>query len=82
MATSDEFKTYVHKRLDDAGIPIDPHHSPHKAKGCRIGGRLDLVLSVVAAAKALQSATAGEIDDQESDVWIVMNKALAALDTK
>ena len=37
------FKDYVHKRLDDAGVPIDPD-SPHKAAGCRIGGRLDFVL--------------------------------------
>ncbi len=38
------FKKYVHDRLDAAGIPSDPE-SPHKAAGCRIGGRLDLVLS-------------------------------------
>ena len=36
------FKDYTHKRLDDAGIPIDPE-SPHKEAGCRIGGRLDFV---------------------------------------
>lgn len=34
------FKDYVHKRLDDAGVPSDPE-SAHKAEGCRIGGRLD-----------------------------------------
>jgi len=38
------FKAYVHKRLDDASVPSDPD-SPHKADGCRIGGRLDIVLS-------------------------------------
>lgn len=37
------FKSYVHKRLDDAGVPSDPE-SPHKSEGCRIGGRLDIVL--------------------------------------
>ncbi len=37
------FKDYVHKRLDDAGIAKDPE-SPHKKAGCRIGGRLDIVL--------------------------------------
>lgn len=36
------FKDYVHKRLDAMGIPVDPE-SPHKANGCRIGGRLDIV---------------------------------------
>lgn len=39
------FKTYVHARLDAMGIPADPE-SPHKAEGCRIGGRLDLIDSL------------------------------------
>jgi hypothetical protein len=38
------FKDYVHRRLDDAGVPVDPE-SPHKAAGCRIGGRLDAVFA-------------------------------------
>jgi hypothetical protein len=38
-----QFKQYVHDRLDAAGVPADPE-SPHKAEGCRIGGRLDIVL--------------------------------------
>lgn len=38
------FKDYVHNRLDEAGIEKDPE-SPHRAAGCRIGGRLDIVLS-------------------------------------
>ena len=37
-----EFKTYVHDRLDAMGIEKDPE-SPHKEKGCRIGGRLDII---------------------------------------
>lgn len=44
------FKDYVHQRLDDAGIPSDPD-SPHKAAGCRIGGRLDVVLARVEVAE-------------------------------
>jgi hypothetical protein len=36
------FKEYVHKRLDDMGIPVNPESS-HKIHGCRIGGRLDIV---------------------------------------
>lgn len=40
-----KFKEYVHKRLDDAGIPTHPdgEHSKH---GCRIGDRLDIALGV------------------------------------
>lgn len=40
------FKDYVHERLDQAGVPADPE-SPHKAAGCRIGGRLDAVLVIM-----------------------------------
>lgn len=38
------FKAYVHQRLDEAGVPTDPD-SQHRAEGCRIGGRLDIVLA-------------------------------------
>lgn len=37
------FKTYVHQRMDEAGVPVDPD-SPHKVAGCRIGGRLDVLI--------------------------------------
>lgn len=39
-----KFKDYVHARLDAAGVPTDPE-SPHKAEGCRIGGRLDILIA-------------------------------------
>jgi hypothetical protein len=38
------FKAYVHQRLDEAGVPVNPP-GKHADKGCRIGQRLDLVLS-------------------------------------
>lgn len=38
-----EFKRYVHDRLDVAGVPVDPESS-HQAEGCRIGGRLDVLI--------------------------------------
>lgn len=44
VAKLQKFKDYVHKRLDEAGVPADPD-SPHRAEGCRIGGRLDIVLA-------------------------------------
>lgn len=51
------FKDYVHARLDAAGVSADPD-SPHKAEGCRVGGRLDELIGGrdalrVAAAEAL-----------------------------
>lgn len=39
------FKTYVHKRLDEAGVPENPDPDVTNATGCRIGPRLDLVTS-------------------------------------
>lgn len=47
-----KFKAYVHQRLDDAGVPVDPE-SPHKAHGCRIGGRLDWLLAKPAPVRPL-----------------------------
>lgn len=38
------FKDYVHKRLDDAGIPTHPE-GEHSQYGCRIGDRLDVALN-------------------------------------
>lgn len=41
------FKTWVHKYLDDHGVP---HHPPgtHGAAGCRIGDRLDWLMATIA----------------------------------
>lgn len=44
VAKLQKFKDYVHARLDAAGVPVDPESS-HKAEGCRIGGRLDVVFA-------------------------------------
>lgn len=38
------FKSYVHGRLDDAGVAKNPD-GPHSKEGCRIGDRLDIVLA-------------------------------------
>lgn len=40
------FKAYVHRRLDEAGVPTHPE-GPHSAEGCRVGDRLDLVFHEV-----------------------------------
>ena len=42
-----QFKAYVHDRLDKAGIPRDPDPEHTQAEGCRIGGRLDYVFSAL-----------------------------------
>ena len=39
------FKTYVHERLDAAGVPISPEPARTAATGCRIGERLTWVLN-------------------------------------
>jgi hypothetical protein len=42
-----DFKTYVHNRLDTAGI--DKHEEQNAINGCRIGARLDDVLAAAPA---------------------------------
>lgn len=44
---SDEFKAYVHNRLDEMGVPHSVPESEHDKAGCRIGGRLDWVEGVI-----------------------------------
>lgn len=56
-----KFKAYVHQRLDEAGIPADPD-SPHKADGCRIGGRLDIVLGAIAEVAKLRAEVQFYVD--------------------
>lgn len=46
IASLQKFKDYVHDRLDKMGIEKDPD-SEHKAAGCRIGGRLDIVEELI-----------------------------------
>ena len=43
------FKSWVHKYLDDHGVP---HHPPgtHGAEGCRIGDRMDWLMARVVKA--------------------------------
>lgn len=48
-----KFKAYVHERLDMAGVPADPD-SPHRAEGCRIGGRLDWLIDELEKYKTLR----------------------------
>jgi hypothetical protein len=54
-----KFKAYVHQRLDEAGVSKDPE-SPHKAAGCRIGGRLDEVLAAREQAGLLRRQVDGQ----------------------
>lgn len=53
---AEAFKAYVHKRLDDAGVPHDPEPEQTAATGCRIEGRLDAVLATRARGDRLQKA--------------------------
>ncbi len=41
----ERFKTYVHERLDAAGVPLDPTPELTKISGCRIEGRLNWMLN-------------------------------------
>lgn len=57
------FKAYVHRRLDEAGVTADPE-GPHKAEGCRIGGRLDEVLAERESLRAANLALAERVAAQ------------------
>lgn len=37
----ESFKSYVHKRLDQMGVPANPEPAVHAIAGCRVGDRLD-----------------------------------------
>jgi len=74
------FKAYVHKRLDDAGVPVDPP-SPHREKGCRIGGRLDWLLShVFATVEAVTPAAPPEVQDYERGFRAAIEAAAAGVE--
>lgn len=68
MLKSQEFKDYVHKRLDAAGIPADPD-SPHRAEGCRIGGRLDVLFAQRDALRAACEEVAKFRDCEDAADW-------------
>ncbi len=66
-----KFKDYVHGRLDAAGVQTDPD-SVHKAEGCRIGGRLDIVLGALARLEKLES----DPNYQYAGSWPINRKAI------
>jgi hypothetical protein len=43
IAALERFKAYVHKRLDEAGVPANPQPPVHALEGCRVGDRLDYI---------------------------------------
>lgn len=45
LAEREKFKTYVHERLDAAGVPHDPDPEKTAETGCRVGRRLDWLLA-------------------------------------
>lgn len=64
-----DFKDYVHGRLDEAGIEKNPE-GKHSKHGCRIGDRLDIVLSRVR-----------ELEDKASHLEILLIGAEAKIET-
>jgi hypothetical protein len=44
IAKLEEFKHYVHQKLDEAGVPADPNPERTKSTGCRIENRLDWLI--------------------------------------
>lgn len=57
-----DFKEYVHNRLDGMNIEKDPE-SEHKEKGCRIGGRLDIVEAKLNSLQKIQKGLENVINE-------------------
>jgi hypothetical protein len=62
-----KFKAYVHKRLDDAGVPVDDPDSEHSKAGCRIGARLDMLFAELAARDAEIATLRQELETLQTD---------------
>lgn len=56
LANLEVFKTYVHQRLDDIGVPHDPAPERTKETGCRIGERLSYLTAQLANAEKERDA--------------------------
>lgn len=54
------FKSFVHRRLDSAGVPTHPD-GLHSKEGCRIGDRLDVVIGERDAAIQRAEALQGQV---------------------
>lgn len=72
-----EFKAFVHHRLDQAGVPthID---GPHSKEGCRVGDRLDWIIS---RAQPTAAPTALDASEDVRALRSAITYALSQLDT-
>lgn len=70
-----KFKDYVHERLDKMGVPVDPE-SPHKAAGCRIGGRLDYIESEVERLKKENEELNVDLDNSTSAIHQLQDRLI------
>lgn len=68
------FKDFVHRRLDEMGIPTHPD-GPHSKEGCRVGDRLDIVQNSLAPAAADRDGLVARLQAQ---LWLnhIMGKEL------
>lgn len=57
------FKDWVHKYLDERGVPHHPP-GPHGAEGCRIGDRMDWLMAEMERLKQAAIPTVGVSDVQ------------------
>jgi hypothetical protein len=62
------FKTYVHQRLDGAGIAADPNPEENARHGCRIEGRLDVLIGERDEARATAEIHAHALDKARAEV--------------
>lgn len=64
------FKDFVHRRLDEAGVPTHPD-GPHSKEGCRVGDRLDVI-----QAERDQERAARVAAEAQRDALVTVNETL------
>lgn len=64
------FKSYIHRRLDEANVPTHPD-GPHSREGCRVGDRLDIALRAAAKPAALD----GDAEQRIAEIAAQAEKA-------
>jgi hypothetical protein len=76
------FKTYVHHRLDHAGVPENPDPEANAEHGCRIEGRLNYLVDALgesfAATDHLANVVCGMLFDNERQREHVATHAICA----
>lgn len=74
------FKTFVHKRLDEAGVPADPEPEENAKHGCRIEGRLNWLQSAVSVSPRTLDLARAQRDALAAEAGMLRDRLGALVD--